>query len=91
MQGDNFDRFKHVKNKNIKKTGLLFRLFHFLFLFLGHFWQRSYENTKILLHIFKSFFTFCKARWARQKKKPEKNHATKVTKIPKTKRQKYGM
>ena len=36
-------------------------------------------------------FTFCKARWARQKKKRKENHATKVTKIPKTKRQKYGM
>ena len=32
-------------------------------------------------------FTFYKARWARW----EKNHATKVTKIPKTKRRKYGM
>ena len=35
-------------------------------------------------------FTFCKARWARQKKRKE-NHATKVTKIPKSKRRKYGM
>ena len=32
-------------------------------------------------------FTFCKAKWARQKK----NHATKVTKIPNTKRRKCGM
>ena len=31
-------------------------------------------------------FTFCKERWARQKKWKEK-----VTKIPKTKRQKYRM
>ena len=31
-------------------------------------------------------FTFCKARWARRE-----NHATEVTKIPKTKRWKYGM
>ena len=29
-----------------------------------------------------SLFTFCKARWAKQKE----NHPTKVTKIPKTKR-----
>ena len=36
-------------------------------------------------------FTFCKARWARREKSGEKNHATKVTKIPKTKRQIYGM
>ena len=35
-------------------------------------------------------FTFCKVRWARQKKWKE-NHATKVTKIPKTKRRKYEM
>ena len=38
---------------------------------------------------FEVLFTFCKARWVRQKKQKE-NHATKVTKIPKTKRQKYG-
>ena len=31
------------------------------------------------------------ARWARRKKTGEKNHATKVTKTPKTKRWKYGM
>ena len=36
-------------------------------------------------------FIFCKARWARQDKKWKENHATKVTKIPKIKRQKYGM
>ena len=35
-------------------------------------------------------FTFSKVRWARRKKWKE-NHATKVTKIPKTKRRKYGM
>ena len=38
-----------------------------------------------------SLFTFCKARWARRKKNRKENHATKVTKIPKTKRRKYGM
>ena len=37
-----------------------------------------------------SLFTFCKARWAIWKKRKE-NHKTKVTKIPKTKRRKYGM
>ena len=36
-------------------------------------------------------FTFCKERWARRGKKQKENHATKVTKIPKTKRQNYGM
>ena len=35
-------------------------------------------------------FTFCKARWERRKKRKE-NHATKVTKIPETKIQKYGL
>ena len=44
----------------------------------------KYEN------IMQSLFTFCTARWARQKKRKE-NHATKVTKIPKTKKRKYGM
>ena len=34
--------------------------------------------------------TFCKARWARQKRWKE-NHETKVIKIPKPKRRKYGM
>ena len=35
-------------------------------------------------------FIYCKAIWAKQKKRKE-NHATKVTKIPTTKRRKYGM
>ena len=42
-------------------------------------------------NITQSLFTFCKARWARRGKKWKENHATKVTKIPKTKRRKYGM
>ena len=41
------------------------------------------KNMKILRNL-------CKARWSRQKKQKE-NHATKLTKIPKTKRQKYWM
>ena len=65
----------------------MFRTFHFSFLVFAHFWQRSYENRKIL-HILCLHF-------ARQDgedgKKWKGNHATKVTKIPKTKRQKYGM
>ena len=60
---------------------------HFSFWVLGHFWQRSYENTKILCNL-------C-LHLARQDgqdgKKLKENHATKVTKILKTKRQKYGM
>ena len=38
-----------------------------------------------------SLVTFRKARWARRKKKWKENHATKVTKIPNTKRRKCGM
>ena len=58
----------------------------FRFLVFGHFWRRSYENTKILRNLI---------HFARQDgqdgKKWKENHATKVTKIPKTKRRKYGM
>jgi hypothetical protein len=38
-----------------------------------------------------SLFTFCKAIWARGKKKQKDNHENKMIQIPKTKRQKYGM
>ena len=66
---------------------LLFRSSHFSFLVFGHFWQRSYENTKILCNLCLHF-----ARQDGQDgKKRKENHATKVTKIPKTKRRKYGM
>ena len=41
------------------------------------------KNMKILRNL-------CKARWSRQKKQKE-NHATKLTKIPQTKRRKYEM
>ena len=62
----------------------MFRSSHFSFLVFGHFWGRSYENTKILRNLCLHF--------ARQDgKKRKENQATKVTKIPKTKRQKYGM
>ena len=60
---------------------------HFSFLVFGHFWQKGYENTKILRKL-------C-LRFAWQDGKTEKNrkeyYATKVTKILKPKRQKYGM
>ena len=60
---------------------------HFPFLVFGHFWRRCYENMKILRNLCLHF--------ARQEgqdgKKWKESHATKVTKIPKTKRQKYGM
>jgi hypothetical protein len=58
---------------------------HFPFLVFGHFWRRSYKNLKILRNLCLHF-----ARQDGQDGKKE-NHATKVTKIPKTKRQKYWM
>ena len=65
----------------------MFRSFHFSFLVFGHFWRQSFENTKILRNLCLHF-----ARQDGQdRKKWKENHATKVTKIPKTKRRKYGM
>ena len=54
------------------------------FFVFGHFWRRSYKNTKILCNPCLHF-----ARQDGQDRK--ENHATKVTKIPKNKRRKYGM
>jgi hypothetical protein len=52
------------------------------FLVFGHFWQLSYENTKILRNLCLHF-----ARQDGQDgKKPERNHTIKVIKIPKAKR-----
>ena len=62
---------------------LLFNSSHFSFLVFGHFWQQSYQNTKILHNLCLHF-----ARQDGQDGKNRKeNHATKVTKIPKTNRQ----
>ena len=47
------------------------------------FWSLGDEVTKICLHFSRQD--------GQDGKKPERNHATKVTKIPKTKGQKYGM
>jgi hypothetical protein len=56
-------------------------------LVFGHFWRRSYENKKIVSNLCLYF-----ARQVGQDgKKWKENHATKVTKIPRTKRQKYGI
>ena len=59
----------------------MFRSSLFSFLVFGHFWQRSYEDKKI-------FRNLC-LHFARQdgqdEKKRNENHATKVTKIQKTK------
>ena len=59
---------------------------HFLLLVFGHFWQRSYENTKILRNLCLPF--------ARQDgedgKKQKEDHVIKVNKIQKTKRQNMG-
>ena len=63
----------------------MFRSSHFSFLGFGHFWGRSYGNTKILRNLCLHF-----ARQDGQDgKKRKENQATKVTKIPKTKIQKY--
>ena len=54
------------------------------FFVFGHFWRGSDKDMKILYNLCLHF--------ARQDGKKEKeNHATKVTKIPKTKRQISGM
>ena len=61
---------------------LMFCSSHFSFLVFGHFWQQSYQNTKILCNLCLHF-----ARQDGQDgKKGKENHATKVTK-----RRKYGM
>ena len=53
----------------------------------GHFWRQKYENTQTLHNLCLYF-----ARQDGQDgKKQKENHATKVTKILKNKRQKYGM
>ena len=53
----------------------------------GLFWQRSYENMKILRNLCLHF----SRHDGQDGKKWKENHATKVTKKPKTKRRKYGM
>ena len=65
----------------------MFRLSHTSFFVFRHFWHWSYENTKIL-RILCSHFA---KQDGHDGKKRKENHATEVTKIPKTKRQKYGM
>ena len=65
----------------------MFRLSHFLFLGFGHFWRQSYENMKILHNICLHFAR----QYGQDGKKRKGNHATKVTKIPKTERGKYGL
>ena len=65
----------------------MLRSFHYSSLVFGHFWQQRFENMKVLRNLCLHF-----ARQAGQDGKNWKeNHASKVTKIPKTKRQKYGM
>ena len=53
------------------------------FFVFGDSWRRSYENTKLLCNLCLHF--------ARQDGQDGKKQETKVTKIPKTKRQKCGM
>ena len=57
------------------------------FFVFGHFWQRSYQNTKILRNLCLHF----SRQDGQDRKNVKENHATKVTKKPKPKRQKYEM
>ena len=71
-------------NIQIPVWAFSFRSSHFLVLVFGHFWRRSYENKKIVSNLCLYF-----ARQVGQDgKKWKENHATKVTKIPKTKKTK---
>ena len=53
---------------------------NFLFLIFGHFWLQKYYL--VIVYILQG-------KMGKTEKRKE-NHATKVTKIPKTERQKYG-
>ena len=77
-----FVESKYLLLKSVHSS--MFCSCHFWFMLFGLFWRQSYVNITLYL------ITFCKARWARQKKRKE-NHTTKVIKIPKTKRRKYRM
>ena len=57
-----------------------------LFLVFGHFWQQSYKNRKYYVIV----VYILQGKMGKTEKQKE-NHTTKVNKIPKTKRQKYGM
>ena len=59
----------------------MFRSSHFSFLVFVQFWQRNYENTKILCNLCLHF----PRQNGQDGKKRKENHATKVTKIPKDK------
>ena len=55
------------------------------FFVFGLFWQWKYENIYLI------FVYILQGKMGTTEKTRKENHATKVTKIPKTKRQKYGM
>ena len=80
--------FANVFSCEVKSSvySLSFCSSYFSILVFGLFWRRSYENMKILYNLCLHF-----ARQDGQEgKKQKENHASKVTKIPKTKSQKYG-
>ena len=81
----NLRRYFHISSK-WSLNFLIFVLF-ISFLVFGHCWQQSYENTKMLHNLCLHFVR----QNVQDRKKRKGNHATKVTKIPKTKRRKYGM
>ena len=64
----------------------MFRSSHISFLVFGYFCRQSYENTKYYV----IFVYILQGKMGKTEKRKE-NHATKMTKKPKTKIRKYGM
>ena len=77
-----------IRAQTISLLSLLFHSSHFSFLVSGHFWQRS--NTKKQKY-YGIFVDILQGKMEKAGKKWKENHAMKVTKMPQTKRQKYGM
>ena len=73
------DKFK-IWNNLQSQEGKFFVSFISFFVFVfGHFWRRSYENTKILRNLCLHFARLDGQDW----KKWKENHETKMTIIPK--------
>ena len=65
----------------------MFCSFHFSFFFCGHFWRRSYKIRKFYV----IYVYILQDKMGKTEENRKENHPTKVTKIPKTNRRKYGM
>ena len=65
----------------------MFRSSHFLFFFCGHFWQLSYKIRKF----YAIYFHILQGKMGKTEENRKENYPTKVNKMPKTKRRKYGM